>query len=135
MKIHGLTTMVALLAVVGTLAACGARRDEDERRRDTYRIDTTVAHREFEDGVKRRLEDLDRKVAELRSRANTAAKDEAKRLNDLADDIAELKDKAVNKLNDLRESASDKWDDVRVKVDKAIIDAEDKARDAFNMPK
>ena len=142
MRFNGLTTTALLLSTAGALAACGARRDDDETRRyprdSTYRVDSTTsiaAHRDFEDSVKRRLDELDRKVAELRSRANTAAKDEAKRLNDLAEDIADMKDTAVNKLNDLRATASDKWDDMRTKVDKAVMDAEDKARDAFNYPR
>ena len=140
MRKHELTAVAALLAVAGALAACGAKRDDDENRRryptdTTYKVDpqtTIAAHRDFEDSIARRLDEVDRKVADLRSQATNAAKDEAKRLNDLADDIADKKDKAVNKLNDLREAASDKWEDVRVKADKAVMDAEDAVRDAMN---
>ena len=135
-----MTGTAALLAMAGALAACGARRDEDENRRryptdTTYKTDTQTsiaAHRDFEDSIARRLDEVDRKVADLRSEATNAVKDEAKRLNELADDIADRKDRAVNKLNDLRESASDKWEDVRAKVDRAVMDAEDAVRDAMN---
>jgi hypothetical protein len=83
----------------------------------------TKSHEEAVTTMQTDLEKLDKKVAELKEKADKSAGDEKGRLEAKWKDAGAKRDAAKKKLDELKTAPADKWEAVKKEADAAIGEA------------
>jgi len=126
---------LALLVGAALLAACSS--DEKVTQRDAYgRYATTsdyksMSRAELEEAMNAGLIDVDKRTAELETRASTLGQDAIEELHDQLDNVAECRTEFVNELARLRAALDKDWPDRRDDVVDAYTELRKKLDNAY----
>jgi LPS O-antigen subunit length determinant protein (WzzB/FepE family) len=120
-------------ALLVGLAAC---REERVTRYEVSTDDGTLSFRvkertDLQDAFERRIDQVGRRLDELRGRARRSDADRD-RFDRLADDLSVKRDRLAEDLRRLRLAAQDSWDEFRVRLADALDDVEHALRDALD---